>query len=100
MPFNAQPTHNTIKGPAIAGPFFLEVTLLANTHDTPARLLSIIAGSKALGVSRGTMFGLLASGKLGYVRIGRRRLIPTDAIEAFIAANLVAKRHGKEGRVA
>lgn len=73
---------------------------MANIHGTPARLLSIIAGSKALGVSRGTMFGLLASGKLGYVRIGRRRLIPTDAIEAFIAANLVSKQGGKAGRVA
>ncbi len=73
---------------------------MPNDHTAPSRLYSIVASSKALGVSRNTIFALLSSGKLGYVRIGRRRLIPADAIDRFIDANLVAKDDGKHGRVA
>jgi len=65
---------------------------MANDHTAPARLYSIVAASKALGVSRNTVFDLLSSGKLAYVRIGRRRLVPADAIETFIANNVVAQR--------
>jgi len=71
-----------------------------NNSDAPARLVSIVAASKALGISRNTVFSLLSRGKLDYVRIGRRRLVPADAIERFIAANLVAEQADKAGRVA
>jgi excisionase family DNA binding protein len=73
---------------------------MVSNSDVPARLLSIIAAAKALGVSRNTVFALLSSGKLGYVRIGRRRLVPADTIENFISANLVAKEGCAAGRVA
>ena len=45
------------------------------------------------------IFALLSSGKLGHVRIGRRWLIPSDAIDLFIDANLVAEDDGKHGCV-
>ncbi len=79
---------------------FQEDFIVVNNSDAPARLLSIVAAANSLGVSRNTVFALLSSGKLGYVRIGRRRLVPADAIENFIAANLVAKQGHKGARVA
>lgn len=62
---------------------------MPNDHEAHARLFSIVAVSRTLGVSRNTVFTLLRTGKLGFVRIGRRRLIPETAIDKFIAANLV-----------
>lgn len=73
---------------------------MINNSDAPARLVSIVAAGKALGISRNTVFSLLSKGKLDYVRIGRRRLVPADAIEKFIAANLVGKQANKAGRAA
>ena len=72
---------------------------MPNNHDAQARLFSIVAAGKALGVSRNTIFMLLSSGRLAYVRIGRRRLVPADAIERFIETNIVAKG-SKGGRAA
>ena len=40
---------------------------------------------KAFGVSRSTVYNLLASGKLRSVRIAGRRLIPADAAEALLS---------------
>lgn len=37
------------------------------------------------GVSRQTVYDLINSGKLKSFTIGKRRLIPADAIKAFIA---------------
>lgn len=62
------------------------------------RLFSIVAAAKQLGISRGTMFRLFGTGELGYVRVGRRRLVPADAIERFIAANTVAAKPAKAPR--
>jgi excisionase family DNA binding protein len=53
--------------------------------ETP-RLLSITEACRLLGFSRTTLYAQLASGRLLSVTVGRRRLIPRDAIEAFIAA--------------
>jgi excisionase family DNA binding protein len=58
--------------------------------DAP-RLFSIVATADRLGVSRGTLFTLLNTGKLAYVRIGRRRLVPAEAIERFISLNSCAE---------
>ena len=37
------------------------------------------------GLSRSTIYEKLASGEIESVRIGRRRLIPEDALEQFVA---------------
>jgi excisionase family DNA binding protein len=50
------------------------------------RLLSIKQACRLLGLSRTTLYALLASGELRSVSIGRRRFVPSDAIEEFIAA--------------
>lgn len=59
--------------------------------NDPRRLYSIVEAAKVLGVSRGTVFTLLDRGELGYLRIMRRRLVPADAIERFIAKRLIEK---------
>jgi excisionase family DNA binding protein len=50
-----------------------------------ARLLSIKEACRILGLSRTTLYGQLASGRLRSVTVGRRRFIRHDAIEEFIA---------------
>jgi excisionase family DNA binding protein len=49
------------------------------------RLLSIRQAAREINIGRTAVYGLLRDGKLKSVKIGRRRLIPRDAIEAFIA---------------
>jgi excisionase family DNA binding protein len=50
-----------------------------------ARLLSVIETARELGISRSVVYELLASGALRSAKIGRRRLIPREAVEKFIA---------------
>ena len=50
-----------------------------------ARLLSVIETARELGISRSLIYELLASGALRSAKIGRRRLIPREAVEEFIA---------------
>jgi excisionase family DNA binding protein len=39
----------------------------------------------ALGISRSRVYELMQGGDLEYVKIGRSRRIPADALEAFVA---------------
>lgn len=50
-----------------------------------ARLLSIKQACRVLGFSRTTLYAQLASGQLRSVTVGRRRFVPREAIEEFIA---------------
>jgi excisionase family DNA binding protein len=38
-----------------------------------------------LGIGRSALYELIAAGKLKTVKVGRRRLVPREAIEEFIA---------------
>ena len=49
------------------------------------RLLSIKQAVYELGISRTAVYELIAARKIKTVKIGRRRLIPSQAIEDFIA---------------
>jgi excisionase family DNA binding protein len=49
------------------------------------RLLSIKQAVYELGISRTAVYELIAAHKIKTVKIGRRRLIPSEAIEDFIA---------------
>jgi len=58
------------------------------------RLLSVEQAAERLGASAGgvskfTVRSWLRSRKLAHVRLGRRVLIPADALEAFIRENTV-----------
>jgi excisionase family DNA binding protein len=50
-----------------------------------ARLNQIEDIMRRLRVGRSTVFGLLASGELRSVKIGRRRLVPESALVDYIA---------------
>jgi excisionase family DNA binding protein len=49
------------------------------------RLLSIEQARFELGISRTTLYELIGTEKLKSVKIGRRRVIPSQAIDEFIA---------------
>jgi excisionase family DNA binding protein len=52
--------------------------------EQAARLNQIDDVMHRLGIGRSTVFGLLASGQLRSVKIGRRRLVPEQAIRDFV----------------
>jgi excisionase family DNA binding protein len=65
---------------------------IVTVHHTQARsakavpyLLSIKQAIYELGISRTALYELIADEKLKTVKIGRRRLVPLESIEAFIA---------------
>jgi excisionase family DNA binding protein len=49
------------------------------------RLLAIKQVIYELGISRTALYELINAGKLKTVKIGRRRLVPIEAIEELIA---------------
>jgi excisionase family DNA binding protein len=50
----------------------------------PDRLLGIDEAAAMLGLGRSRVYGLIAGGELGSLKVGRRRLIPSSAIREFI----------------
>jgi excisionase family DNA binding protein len=52
---------------------------------TRARLNSVEATVERLGVGRSTVYGLMGSGELRSVKVGKRRLVPEAALIDFIA---------------
>jgi excisionase family DNA binding protein len=49
------------------------------------RLLSIKQAVYELGISRTALYELIAARKIKTVKIGRRRFVPSEAIDEFIA---------------
>jgi excisionase family DNA binding protein len=49
------------------------------------RAYQVNEAAAAFGLSRTTLYKLIGVGTLRSVKIGRRRLIPVDAIEALLA---------------
>lgn len=57
----------------------------APTASTPQRRLHRVeAAAELLGVKRSTAYEEIRLGRLQTVRIGRRRLIPTEYIDAYV----------------
>ena len=52
---------------------------------TLPRLLAIKQAIYEMGISRTAIYELINAGKLKTVKIGRRRLVPIEAIEELIA---------------
>ncbi|MEV8438994.1 helix-turn-helix domain-containing protein [Actinosynnema sp. NPDC051121] len=55
------------------------------TTDQPRALLSVEDAARALSIGRTTMFGLIKTGQIASVQIGRLRRIPHTAITEFTA---------------
>ena len=46
--------------------------------------VSVEEAADALGVGRSTLFELIRDGRLGSIKVGKRRLVPTDELKAFL----------------
>lgn len=47
-------------------------------------LHSVPEAARTLGIGRSLLYQLLAAGEIASVSIGRRRLIPSDALTAYV----------------
>lgn len=61
-----------------------ELAATAN-QPTPDRLLDLRTASDLLGIGRSHLYGEMAAGRLRSIKVGRRRLIPSGALAAYIA---------------
>ena len=57
-----------------------------NPQAIQPRLNTITQTSDRLGICRANLYNLLSSGELRSVKIGRRRLVPEQAIADFITS--------------
>jgi excisionase family DNA binding protein len=56
-----------------------------NTLEEKRRALSPREAERTLGISHATLYRLIKDGKLKTIKLGSRRLIPIDAIDALLA---------------
>jgi excisionase family DNA binding protein len=61
-----------------------------DSENALPRLLSIRQAARVLGVCRTVVYELIRDGELKSIKIGRRRLISSDAVDAFIAGRHLA----------
>ena len=50
------------------------------------RLLSIPQTCRLLGIGRSSLYQMMASGQVRSVKIGRRRLVPREAVDEFVTS--------------
>jgi len=63
-----------------------EELVVTAAPDAPERLLTVDDARAALGgIARSTIYVEIAEGRLRSLSVGRRRLIPSGAIAAYIA---------------
>jgi len=54
----------------------------------PPLALGIREAAKSICTSPSALYALMKSGRLAYVKIGKRRLIPVSALEELLQANI------------
>lgn len=50
--------------------------------------LSVEEAASRLGISRTAMYGLIGSGRVRSLKVGKRRIVPVTALLAFVADEL------------
>jgi excisionase family DNA binding protein len=58
---------------------------MRTTPSTVPRVLRVEEAAQLLGIGRSLAYDLIRSGQLRSIKIGRRRLVPLDAIAEAIA---------------
>jgi excisionase family DNA binding protein len=78
------------QGPRFSDRFAGDDPMSQNKRNEPdaRRAYQVNEAAAAYGLSRSTLYKLMAIGKLRTVKIGGRRLIPVDAIEALLAGGV------------
>jgi excisionase family DNA binding protein len=61
-----------------------EEVAVSRPTEAPTRLLSVAEAASALGIGRSRLYEEIGKGRVRTVRSGRRRLVPADAIDAFV----------------
>jgi excisionase family DNA binding protein len=59
-----------------------------NILEEKRRALSPREAERTLGISHATLYRLIKDGKLKTIKLGSRRLIPVDAIDALLAGGV------------
>ncbi len=62
-----------------------------NRTDAPRVLLSVEDAAERLALSRTRLYGLIKTGEIVSVRVGRLRRVPVEALAAF-TARLIAEQ--------
>lgn len=57
---------------------------MMDSQERRRLLLGLAEGAEALGVKRSTMYDLLARGEIESVKIGKRRLVTAESLEAYV----------------
>jgi len=57
--------------------------------ETEPRLLRVPHVAQQLAMSRSAIYQLMDSGRLAYVKIGRSRRIPVEAVDALVRSGTV-----------
>jgi excisionase family DNA binding protein len=60
---------------------------LAAPVERPPELLSVTDAGARLGIGRSLVYDEIQAGRLRSVRVGRRRLVPADAIGEYIRSS-------------
>jgi excisionase family DNA binding protein len=58
----------------------------AETTPEPKQLYTVEEAARRLRIGRTTVYDLMREGKLDSVQIGRRRLVPAEAVAAYLAS--------------
>lgn len=67
---------------------------LADRTDGPPELLSIRAASARTGIGRTSMYAAIGRGQVRSIKVGRRRLIPADALAELTQQGAAPKANG------
>jgi len=78
-------------------PGYRDVARASSTETTQRRLLRPEEAAAQLNISRTAVYGMIASGELPSITIGRRRRVPQAAVDEFIAARLAQAQAATAG---
>lgn len=70
-----------------------DASIPAESASEARLLLSLRETATALGVCERTVAGLVATGEIPSVRIGRRRLVHREALETWLLARMQEQHH-------
>ena len=65
-------------------------------NDQSKLLLTVPEAAHLLSIGRSRCYDLVLSGQLRSLKLGRRRLIPREALDAFVAEQMEASVEARE----